>query len=125
VPLKGVSQSSSLLLALVHFAVALAYMALHSAIYFLQFTTLNVAFISSSTTLLTVLVSNNFVELKGSIFKKCGPETLFQLCGGDIVTPPPPLPTLGPINFQNFCALSLTAPSHFVTISHRSNDSTA
>jgi hypothetical protein len=85
VPLKGLSQSRSLPLAVVHFSVALAYMALHSGIYFLQFTTLNVAFISSSTTLLTVLVSNNFVELKGSIFKKCGPENLFQLCGGDIV----------------------------------------
>ena len=71
-------------------------MALHSAIYFLQFTTLNVAFISSSTTLLTVLVSNNFVELKGSIFKKCGPENLFQLCGGDIVTTPPPPPSSNP-----------------------------
>jgi hypothetical protein len=87
VPLKGISQPRSLLLALIHFTVALVYMALHSAIYFLQFTTLNVAFISSSTTLLTVLVSNNFVELKGSIFKKCGPENLFQLCGGDIVRP--------------------------------------
>ena len=30
----------------------------------MQFTTLNVAFISSSTTLLTVLVSNNFVSLR-------------------------------------------------------------
>ena len=65
VPLKRVSQPRSVVLAMVHFVVALAYMALHSAIYFLQFTTLNVAFISSSTTLLTVLVSNNFMELKG------------------------------------------------------------
>jgi hypothetical protein len=114
VPLKGVAQPRSIILALVHFAVALAYMALHSGIYFLQFTTLNVAFISSSTTLLTVLVSNNFVELKGSIFKKCGPENLFQLCGGDIVTP---LPSPTRLGFQ----LNFPSPAPPLPLLPRSN----
>jgi hypothetical protein len=88
-------------------------MALHSGIYFMQFTTLNVAFISSSTTLLTVLVSNNFVELKGSIFKKCGPENLFQLCGGDIVRPPSNSPSISPdvsCRFEAQAARLLSVP---------------
>ena len=35
--------------------------------------------------LITLLVSNNFVELKGNVFKKCERENLFQVACADIV----------------------------------------
>ena len=35
--------------------------------------------------LITLLISNNFVELKGSVFKKCERENLFQVATADIV----------------------------------------
>ena len=34
---------------------------------------------SNNNVLLTLLVSNNFVELKGSVFKKCEKQNLFQI----------------------------------------------
>ena len=41
-------------------------------------TTLNVAINSSNKALLTIMMSNNFVELKGSVFKKFDKNNLFQ-----------------------------------------------
>jgi transmembrane anterior posterior transformation protein 1 len=46
---------------------------------FLQATTLNVAINSSNKALLTIMMSNNFVELKGSVFKKFDKNNLFQV----------------------------------------------
>jgi Eukaryotic membrane protein family len=45
----------------------------------LQATTLNVAINSSNKALLTIMMSNNFVELKGSVFKKFDKNNLFQV----------------------------------------------
>ena len=47
--------------------------------------TLNVAVNSYSNALLTLLLSNQFVEIKGSVFKKFEKENLFQLSCADIV----------------------------------------
>lgn len=45
--------------------------------------TLNVSVNSYSNALLTLLLSNQFVEIKGSVFKKFEKENLFQLsCSG-------------------------------------------
>ena len=44
-----------------------------------QATTLNVAFNSHNEALLAIMMSNNFVELKGSVFKKFAKANLFQM----------------------------------------------
>lgn len=50
---------------------------------FYQLVTLNVAINSYSNAILTLLMSNQFVEIKGSVFKKFEKENLFQLtCAG-------------------------------------------
>jgi hypothetical protein len=44
---------------------------------------MNVAINSHNNALLTLLISNQFVELKGSVFKKFEKENLFQIsCSG-------------------------------------------
>ena len=45
----------------------------------MEATTLNVAINSSNKALLTIMMSNNFVELKGSVFKKFDKNNLFQV----------------------------------------------
>lgn len=55
----------------------------HTLVLFFQMVTLNVAVNSYSNALLTLLISNQFVEIKGSVFKKFEKENLFQLsCSG-------------------------------------------
>jgi len=49
-----------------------------------QATTLNVAFNSHNKALLTIMMSNNFVELKGSVFKKFEKNNLFQMSCSDV-----------------------------------------
>ncbi|KAK1887080.1 Transmembrane anterior posterior transformation protein 1 like [Dissostichus eleginoides] len=51
---------------------------------FLPATTLNVAFNSHNKSLLTIMMSNNFVEIKGSVFKKFEKNNLFQMSNSDI-----------------------------------------
>ncbi|CAH0514385.1 unnamed protein product [Peronospora belbahrii] len=67
------------------FAVAIVYVVLHSMLLFAQVVTLNVAVNSSNTSLLTLLISNNFAELKSSVFKKFEEQNLFQISCSDIV----------------------------------------
>ncbi|KAL3316939.1 Transmembrane anterior posterior transformation protein 1 [Cichlidogyrus casuarinus] len=56
----------------------------HCFLLFCQVTTLNVAFNTRQNSLLTVMFSNNFVELKGSVFKKMGKTNLFQITCADV-----------------------------------------
>lgn len=59
------------------------YLVAHTLVLFYQLVTLNVVFNSYSNALLTLLLSNQFVEIKGSVFKKFEKENLFQLtCAG-------------------------------------------
>ena len=51
----------------------------HTVVVLVQAVTLNVALNSHNKVLLTILVSNNFVELKGSVFKKFETNNLFQM----------------------------------------------
>ncbi|CAN8097744.1 unnamed protein product [Discula destructiva] len=76
---------SKVLLPLGMFCLALLYNCAHAITLFYQVITLNVAVNSYSNALLTLLMSNQFVEIKGSVFKKFEKENLFQLTCADIV----------------------------------------
>lgn len=76
---------SKVLLPLGMFILALAYNVAHAAMLFYQVIALNVAVNSYSNALLTLLMSNQFVEIKGTVFKKFEKENLFQLTCADVV----------------------------------------
>ncbi|KAF2223681.1 eukaryotic membrane protein family-domain-containing protein [Elsinoe ampelina] len=67
------------------FLLALIYNVIHATLLFYQVVTLNVAVNSYSNALLTLLMSNQFVEIKGTVFKKFEKENLFQLTCADVV----------------------------------------
>ncbi|KAI9726749.1 MAG: hypothetical protein M1828_000605 [Chrysothrix sp. TS-e1954] len=67
------------------FLLALVYSVIHATALFYQVITLNVAVNSYSNALLTLLMSNQFVEIKGTVFKKIEKENLFQLTCADVV----------------------------------------
>jgi len=67
-----------------HFLLAVAYVLMHTCLVLLQATTLNVAINSSNKALLTIMMSNNFVELKSAVFKKFDKNNLFQLSCSDV-----------------------------------------
>ncbi|XP_017067288.2 LOW QUALITY PROTEIN: protein TAPT1 homolog [Drosophila eugracilis] len=69
---------------LTHVLFTLIYMFLHSGLIMFQATCLNVAVNSNNKGLLTIMISNNFVELKGSVFKKFDKNNLFQLTCSDV-----------------------------------------
>lgn len=55
----------------------------HTLLLLVQATSLSVAINSYNNVLITIMVSNNFVELKGSVFKKFETNNLFQMaCSG-------------------------------------------
>jgi len=67
------------------FVLALFYNVVHATALFYQVITLNVAVNSYSNALLTLLMSNQFVEIKSTVFKKFEKENLFQLTCADVV----------------------------------------
>ncbi|KAF0976886.1 hypothetical protein FDP41_004181 [Naegleria fowleri] len=69
----------------VTFSVHVAYLYVHSIVQLIRIVTLNAALNSSNYTLLTMIISTNFVELKGSVFKRFTKENLFQLACSDVV----------------------------------------
>ncbi|KAG5355172.1 Endoplasmic reticulum membrane protein 65 [Yarrowia sp. B02] len=62
----------------------MAYSAVHSGVLLYQIVTLNVAVNSYSNALLTLLLSNQFNEVKSTVFKRFERESLFQLTCADI-----------------------------------------
>eukprot|EP00842_Homolaphlyctis_polyrhiza_P004478 jgi/Hompol1/5030/HPOL_000565-RA len=68
-----------------HFVVATMYIFSHALVLFYQVMTLNVAVNSYNNALMTLLLSNQFVEIKSSVFKRFEKENLFQLSCSDIV----------------------------------------
>ena len=68
-----------------HFLLAIVYICAHTLIMLYQVITLNVAINSHNNSLFTLLVSNQFVEIKGSVFKRFEKENLFQISCSDIV----------------------------------------
>lgn len=67
------------------FLLALGYTVAHSTSLFYQVMTLNVAVNSYSNALITLLLSNQFVEIKSTVFRKFEKENLFQLTCADVV----------------------------------------
>ena len=82
---RNSSGRSKVLLPLGMFVLSLIYNVIHTWCLFYQVITLNVAVNSYSNSLLTLLISNQFVEIKGSVFKKIEKENLFQLTCSDVV----------------------------------------
>lgn len=66
------------------YMLSLIYLCGHSYILIYQTVSMNVAANSYSNALLTLLLSNQFAELKGSVFKKFDREGLFQVCMADL-----------------------------------------
>ena len=69
---------------LLTFLMVTGYVSLHSAVYFLHVATLTVVINSVDSALITVLILNNFAELKTFILKKFDCNNLFQLACSDI-----------------------------------------
>lgn len=67
-----------------HLLLAIVYVFFHTILVLFQANTLNVAFNSHNKALLTIMMSNNFVELKGSVFKKFEKNNLFQMSCSDV-----------------------------------------
>ncbi|CAG9856709.1 unnamed protein product [Phyllotreta striolata] len=67
-----------------HLLFAIIYVVLHGLLVLFQATTINVAINSRNKALLTIMMSNNFVELKGSVFKKFNNNNLFQVSCSDV-----------------------------------------
>jgi hypothetical protein len=82
---RGADGRSKLIRPLWIFILALIYNVLHASALFYQVITLNVAVNSYSNALLTLLMSNQFVEIKGAVFKKFEKDNLFQLTCADVV----------------------------------------
>ncbi|KAH7129900.1 eukaryotic membrane protein family-domain-containing protein [Dactylonectria estremocensis] len=82
---RNASGRSKVLMPMGMFLLALAYCCLHSIALYYQVITLNVAVNSYSNALLTLLLSNQFVEIKSTVFKRFEKDNLFQLTCADIV----------------------------------------
>lgn len=67
------------------FFISIVYTVSHSVLLVYQTVTLNVAVNSHSNALLTLLMSTQFVEIKGAVFKRFEKENLFQMTCADIV----------------------------------------
>jgi Eukaryotic membrane protein family len=82
---RGPDGRSKLLRPFGMFLLALIYNLIHAAALFYQVITLNVAVNSYSNALLSLLMSNMFVEIKSTVFKKFEKDNIFQLTCADIV----------------------------------------
>lgn len=69
---------------IVAYVIVAIYVIMHSSIYFAHIATLTVAMNSAEQALVTLLVLNNFAEVKSFVFKKFDRGSLFQLSCGDI-----------------------------------------
>ncbi|TEA19512.1 Endoplasmic reticulum membrane protein 65 [Colletotrichum sidae] len=82
---RNSSGRSKVLLPMGMFVLALMYNVVHSVALYYQVITLNVAVNSYSNALLTLMISNQFVEIKSTVFKRFEKDNLFQLTCADIV----------------------------------------
>jgi len=69
---------------MVSLVVAIVYASIHSLILFVHVATLNVAMNSADNAFLTILLSNNFAEIKSTVFKKYNKQNLFKITTSDI-----------------------------------------
>ncbi|TIA87711.1 hypothetical protein E3P99_03013 [Wallemia hederae] len=89
-----------------YMTLALVYGVAHALVFLYQLVALNVAVNSYDNALLTLLISNQFVEIKGSVFKKFDKESLFQITCADIVERFQLMLMLSVIAFRNLIELS-------------------
>ncbi|KAG8901968.1 hypothetical protein FRB99_004986 [Tulasnella sp. 403] len=80
-----IAPSAHTLKPLLFFALSVLYTVSHALILIYQLTALNVAINAYDNALLTLILSNQFVEIKGSVFKKFEKDNLFQITCADIV----------------------------------------
>lgn len=69
----------------IFYLLAIGYLSLHTIVLIYQTISLTVAANSYSNSLVTLLLSNQFSEIKSSVFKKIDKEGLFQITCSDIV----------------------------------------
>ncbi|EEB89565.1 hypothetical protein MPER_12320 [Moniliophthora perniciosa FA553] len=91
---------------IIFFLLATIYNVAHSIVMVYQLISLNVAVNSYDHALLTLLVSNQFVEIKGSVFKKFEKDNLFQITCADIVERFSLALMLSVVAFRNLIELS-------------------
>ncbi|KAL8580812.1 hypothetical protein ACOMHN_017316 [Nucella lapillus] len=77
-------KSRRCMLVALHFGLALLYILIHTVLILGQATVLNVAFNSHNKALLTIMISNNFVEIKASLFKRMDLNNLQQISCSDV-----------------------------------------
>jgi len=104
-PSKGVQ----ILHVVFHFVISALYVFFHAVLLFAQVITLNVSMNSDNSSLFVVLVSNNFIELKGSVFKRFDHHNLMQISAADIVERFQLTVFLAVILIQNLSHLGLVA----------------
>lgn len=89
-----------------YYTLCLAYIVFHTFVLLYQLVTLNVAINSYDNQLLTLLLSNQFVEIKTTVFKRFEKENLFQLACADIVERFQLCVVLAAIGLRNLLELS-------------------
>jgi len=94
------------------FILAFIFTVAHTLVLFYQLVSLNVAINSFDHSLVTLLISNQFVEIKGAVFKKFEKENLFQMTCADIVE-----------RFQLFLMLTIIAIRNLIEMSGSSTSS--
>ncbi|ORE06163.1 DUF747-domain-containing protein [Rhizopus microsporus var. microsporus] len=109
--IKGAAYAKRQLKPITFFILAAGYMVMHTLILFFQMITLNVAINFYSNALLSLLISNQFVEIKQSVFKRFEKENLFQLTCSDIVERFQQSAFLFIITLRNVIELSESGPS--------------
>ncbi|CAC5376703.1 TAPT1 [Mytilus coruscus] len=67
-----------------HLILAIIYVIIHTLLILFQATVLNVAFNSHNKALLTIMMSNNFVEIKSNMFKKIDKGFLYHIACSDV-----------------------------------------
>ncbi|XP_060565743.1 transmembrane anterior posterior transformation protein 1 homolog [Ruditapes philippinarum] len=67
-----------------HLLIAIVYVIIHCMLIMFQATVLNVAFNSHNKSLLVIMMSNNFVEIKSNLFKKVDVSHLYQIACSDV-----------------------------------------
>ncbi|KAJ3362900.1 Transmembrane anterior posterior transformation protein 1 [Allomyces arbusculus] len=68
-----------------HAMIAVGYVALHAVVFLYQMITLNVTINSHNNALVSLIISNQFIEVKSTVFKRFEVEPLFQITCSDMV----------------------------------------
>lgn len=110
-PADAVKSPGRLIRYCVFYAASFVYLSLHTVVLVYQTIALNVAANSYSNSLVTLLLSNQFAEIKGSVFKRLDREGLFQMGCADIVERFQLMIQLGVIALRNMVQIGAN-PQH-------------